>query len=258
MSGRGSTTAAPISPPARHGCGRPRRWSTPSTSCSSTKPARSRWPTSSPIARATDSLVLLGDPQQLDQPLQGTHPPGADRSALAHVLGDAATMPPTRGLFLEKTWRLHPDLCDFTSEVFYDDRLEPEAHLAGAADRGRGTPVDGTGPRRLDIATRRGGQRVAGGSGRGRRARHGDRRRGGDVDRRDGVEPTDGLERHPHRRAVQRAGRRDQTPAADGGPGRDRRQVPGPGGADQHLFDDDILSPSSRRAAWTSCTAAID
>ena len=34
-----------------------------------------------------------------------------------------------RGLFLEKTWRLHPDLCAFTSEVFYDDRLEPEAHL---------------------------------------------------------------------------------------------------------------------------------
>ena len=81
------------------------------------------------ISRATDSLVLLGDPQQLDQPLQGTHPPGADRSALAHVLGEHATMPPTRGLFLETTWRLHPDLCAFTSEVFYDGRLEPEPHL---------------------------------------------------------------------------------------------------------------------------------
>ena len=74
--------------------------------------------------------MLLGDPQQLDQPLQGSHPPGADRSALAHLLGDDATMPPERGLFLETTWRLHPDLCAFTSEVFYDGRLEPEAHLA--------------------------------------------------------------------------------------------------------------------------------
>jgi uncharacterized protein len=49
------------------------------------------------ISRATDSLVLLGDPQQLDQPLKGSHPEGADRSALAHILGRDATMPPTRG-----------------------------------------------------------------------------------------------------------------------------------------------------------------
>jgi hypothetical protein len=82
------------------------------------------------MARAAGSFVLLGDPQQLDQPLQGSHPPGADRSALAHVLGGQATMPPDRGLFLETTWRLHPALCAFTSEVFYDDRLEPQPDLA--------------------------------------------------------------------------------------------------------------------------------
>lgn len=29
-----------------------------------------------------------------------------------------------KGLFLEKTWRLHPKICDFTSEVFYEGRLE--------------------------------------------------------------------------------------------------------------------------------------
>ncbi|HVL53591.1 MAG TPA: TM0106 family RecB-like putative nuclease, partial [Vitreimonas sp.] len=63
------------------------------------------------MARSAKSLVLLGDPQQLDQPLKGSHPPGADRSALAHVLGADATMPPAQGLFLERTWRLHPDLC---------------------------------------------------------------------------------------------------------------------------------------------------
>ncbi|HEV8403240.1 MAG TPA: TM0106 family RecB-like putative nuclease [Candidatus Limnocylindrales bacterium] len=105
------------------------------------------------IARATDSLVLLGDPQQLDQPLRGIHPPGADRSALAHLLGRDATMPPDRGLFLEKTWRLHPDLCDFTSEVFYDDRLEPEAHLAVQRVTADGSIADGTGPRLLDVPT---------------------------------------------------------------------------------------------------------
>jgi uncharacterized protein len=32
------------------------------------------------------TVVLLGDPQQLDQPMQGSHPEGADTSALHHLL----------------------------------------------------------------------------------------------------------------------------------------------------------------------------
>jgi uncharacterized protein len=106
------------------------------------------------ISRATESLVLLGDPQQLDQPMQGSHPPGADRSALAHVLRGKATMPPDRGLFLETTWRLHPDLCAFTSEVFYDDRLEPEPHLVVQRLDAPGMALgDGVGPRLLEVPT---------------------------------------------------------------------------------------------------------
>ena len=50
-------------------------------------------------ARCADSLLLLGDPQQLDQPLQGVHPPGADRSVLAHVLNDARVMAEPHGPF---------------------------------------------------------------------------------------------------------------------------------------------------------------
>ena len=105
------------------------------------------------MSHATASIVLLGDPQQLDQPLRGSHPPGADQSALAHVLGDDATMPPTQGLFLETTWRLHPDLCAFTSEVFYDRRLEPEAHLEVQRLQALSPLVDGVGPRLLETAT---------------------------------------------------------------------------------------------------------
>jgi uncharacterized protein len=105
------------------------------------------------MSASTTSIVLLGDPQQLDQPLQGTHPPGAERSALAHVLGDRATMPADRGVFLETTWRLHPDLCEYTSEVFYDDRLEPEAHLAIQAVGGADTLVGRTGPRMVPMPT---------------------------------------------------------------------------------------------------------
>jgi len=98
------------------------------------------------ISPSATSIVLLGDPQQLDQPLRGSHPPGAERSALAHILRDAATIPPTLGLFLETTWRLHPDLCHYTSEAFYDDRLESEPKLEVQRLVGR-PPLRGTGPR---------------------------------------------------------------------------------------------------------------
>ena len=42
---------------------------------------------------------------------------------LAHVLDDARVMPKHFGLFLDGTWRLHPSICAFTSEVFYEDNL---------------------------------------------------------------------------------------------------------------------------------------
>ena len=41
------------------------------------------------VPHAADSVVLLGDPQQLDQPQQGVHPPGAEVSALAHLINGA-------------------------------------------------------------------------------------------------------------------------------------------------------------------------
>jgi superfamily I DNA and/or RNA helicase len=75
------------------------------------------------ISQAARSVVLLGDPQQLNQPQKGVHPPGVDLSALAHLLDGHATIDPGKGLFLKKTWRLHPDICAFISELFYDGRL---------------------------------------------------------------------------------------------------------------------------------------
>jgi len=75
------------------------------------------------VAGAAANLVLLGDPQQLAQPSQATHPPGAGASALGHILGDRATMPAGAGLLLDQTYRMHPDLCRYTSEVFYDGKL---------------------------------------------------------------------------------------------------------------------------------------
>jgi hypothetical protein len=39
------------------------------------------------------TVVLIGDPQQLDQPMQGSHPEGIDVSALDHILGGDRTIP---------------------------------------------------------------------------------------------------------------------------------------------------------------------
>jgi predicted RecB family nuclease len=75
------------------------------------------------VAGAGRNLILVGDPQQLAQPSQGAHPPGAGVSALEHILGDHATVAPEAGLLLDQTWRMHPSLCKYTSATFYDGKL---------------------------------------------------------------------------------------------------------------------------------------
>ena len=80
-------------------------------------------------SQAANAIVLLGDPQQLDQPTKGSHPDGTDCSALDHVLNGEKTISPEKGLFLEETWRLHPDICRFTSELFYEHKLRSRPGL---------------------------------------------------------------------------------------------------------------------------------
>jgi predicted RecB family nuclease len=77
------------------------------------------------VGTAARELVLLGDPNQLPQVTQGSHPPGAGVSVLAHLLGEDETVRPGMGEFLAETWRLRPEVCAFVSEVFYEGRLEP-------------------------------------------------------------------------------------------------------------------------------------
>jgi uncharacterized protein len=103
------------------------------------------------LSGAARNLILLGDPQQLDQPLKGSHPPGAETSALGHALSGSAVMPPALGLFQDKTRRLHPDVCRFTSETFYQGRLRPESWLAVQDLAGSGR-LTGTGVRFVSVA----------------------------------------------------------------------------------------------------------
>ncbi|MPY91427.1 MAG: TM0106 family RecB-like putative nuclease [Luteitalea sp.] len=81
------------------------------------------------ITQSAHNIVLLGDPQQLEQPKKGTHPEGVGVSALQHMLGSHVTIPPDRGIFLPETWRLSPAISKFTSEVFYEDRLRSKPGL---------------------------------------------------------------------------------------------------------------------------------
>jgi superfamily I DNA and/or RNA helicase len=94
--------------------------------------------------------VLLGDPRQLEQPIQGSHPDGVDVSSLDHILGAHATVPADRGLFLPETWRLHPLICSFNSELFYDGRLHPHPGLENQKIKSKGR-LDGAGLRYLPV-----------------------------------------------------------------------------------------------------------
>ena len=74
-------------------------------------------------ARAACKLILIGDPQQLQRPLKGSHPEGAEKSALEHLIGERKTILPEIGMLLPHTRRMHPDVCRFTSRIFYEDKL---------------------------------------------------------------------------------------------------------------------------------------
>jgi predicted RecB family nuclease len=75
------------------------------------------------VGQAARNLVLIGDPQQLERPLKGSHPVGAEKSALEHLIGEHKTIAASMGMLLPETWRMHPQVCEFTSEMFYEGRL---------------------------------------------------------------------------------------------------------------------------------------
>jgi uncharacterized protein len=102
------------------------------------------------VSQAANNLVLIGDPRQLEQPIQGSHPEGTDASALTHILGQRATIPEDRGLFLGETWRLHPEICAFTSEVFYESRLRSRPGLERQEIRSK-SKINGSGLRFLPV-----------------------------------------------------------------------------------------------------------
>jgi uncharacterized protein len=101
------------------------------------------------VTQAARNVVLLGDPQQLEQPTKGTHPDGVGLSALQHMLGSRTTIPTGRGIFLPETWRLAPAIAAFTSEMFYERRLGSKPGLEG--QRLAGSAFAGVGLWAIDV-----------------------------------------------------------------------------------------------------------
>ncbi|MBV1869241.1 MAG: TM0106 family RecB-like putative nuclease [Marinosulfonomonas sp.] len=75
------------------------------------------------MGRAARNIVLVGDPRQLPQVIQGAHPEPANLSCLDWMLGDHATIPADRGIFLPTSRRMHPEVCGFISQQVYEGRL---------------------------------------------------------------------------------------------------------------------------------------
>ena len=111
------------------------------------------------MGTAAKSIVLVGDPNQLPMVSQGVHPDWASGSALKHLVGDAITVPPDRGLFLDVTRRLHPSINAYISDTFYDGRLT--AHPTTAVQRvdGLDRAVTGAGVRWMPVDHRGNGPR---------------------------------------------------------------------------------------------------
>ncbi|MGH0343921.1 TM0106 family RecB-like putative nuclease [Sinorhizobium meliloti] len=95
------------------------------------------------MGRCARNIVLVGDPRQLPQVIQGAHPDPANLSCLDWMLGENATIPPDRGIFLAVSRRMHPDVCEFISRQVYDGRLISAPETAVQAVRRTRCPEAG-------------------------------------------------------------------------------------------------------------------
>ena len=78
------------------------------------------------VALSASALVLCGDPAGVDRPqLRGRHPAALRRSVLSHLLDGDGTLPPDRGILLDRTAGTDPQIVRFLSDLAYDGRLRP-------------------------------------------------------------------------------------------------------------------------------------
>jgi uncharacterized protein len=79
------------------------------------------------VSVAARNLLLLGDPQQLPQVTQGTHPEPVDGSALGWLAGDDEVLDPKFGYFLPSSFRMGKEVCQVVSSNWYESKLGSKA-----------------------------------------------------------------------------------------------------------------------------------
>jgi uncharacterized protein len=84
------------------------------------------------VAPSARNLMLLGDPQQLPQVSQGTHPEPVNESALGWLVEGHPVLPPDRGYFLHLSYRMHPAVCGPVSRLSYDGQLHSREDVSAA------------------------------------------------------------------------------------------------------------------------------
>jgi uncharacterized protein len=80
------------------------------------------------VSVSANRLLLLGDPQQLPQVTQGTHPEPIDGSALGWLAGDDEVLSPDFGYFLPSSYRMNNEVCSVVSANWYDSKLKSSAN----------------------------------------------------------------------------------------------------------------------------------
>jgi uncharacterized protein len=84
------------------------------------------------VAPSARNLMLLGDPQQLPQVSQGTHPEPVNESALGWLVEGHPVLPTDRGYFLDLSYRMHPAVCGPVSRLSYDGQLHSREDVSAA------------------------------------------------------------------------------------------------------------------------------
>ena len=78
------------------------------------------------ISRCTKSIILVGDQQQLSQPIKAIHEYGGGLSALEYWMRNEKVVPNDLGIFLDKSWRMEPSITSIVSDLFYEGKLKSQ------------------------------------------------------------------------------------------------------------------------------------
>ena len=74
--------------------------------------------------------VFLGDQNQLPNVSQANHPHPVDKSVMEYCVGDYKVIPDEVGIFISKSWRLHPKICEIVSKIYYENQLTYSKEMA--------------------------------------------------------------------------------------------------------------------------------